>query len=45
MHRAGWWLAGAFVTVVPMLVQRHWLTETYFFADDFRNFAAARTQG
>jgi hypothetical protein len=46
MQRAGWWLAGAFVTVVPMLVQGHWLKgETYFFADDFGNFAAARTRG
>ncbi len=45
MQRAAWWLAGTLVVVVPMLVQRHWLTETYFVTDDFANFATAQIQG
>ena len=45
MQRAARWLAGALAVVVPMLVQRHWLKETYFVADDFANFALARLEG
>ena len=45
MQRAAWWFAGTLAVVVPMLVQRHWLTETYFVTDDFANFATARIQG
>ena len=44
-RRALGWLAGAVVVVVPMLVQRHWLKQTYFVADDFANFALARIEG
>src|SRR5215217_567268 len=45
VQRAARWLAGALAIVVPMLVQRHWLKETYFVADDFANFALARLEG
>jgi hypothetical protein len=43
--RAAWWLGALVAVGVPMLVQRHWLLETYFVADDFSNFALAHIAG
>jgi hypothetical protein len=42
---AAWWLGALVAVGVPMLVQRHWLRETYFVTDDFANFALARIEG
>jgi hypothetical protein len=45
LQRAAWWVGAILAVGVPMLVQRHWLRETYFVADDFANFALARIEG
>jgi hypothetical protein len=45
LGRAAWWLGALLAIGVPMLVQRHWLRETYFVADDFSNFALAHLAG
>ena len=43
--RAAWWLGALLAVGVPMLVQRHWLRETYFVTDDYSNFALAHLAG